>query len=180
MNSDCRRLLGTLLEGGGGADDSELRAHLEGCAECRHLLATWQALREVPLPVTRTHPPESVDLAIRREAMVFIEERSRRHHAMTRWVSWVAAAACVALVAGMAVSLFNEGSEPAPVRPAVAPPWAPGEAEAATAWSQVGLDGDLFVINAELEITYAILMQDLPRRSAAPLPRRVKPGKRET
>jgi hypothetical protein len=151
MKHPCATIQARLLDHG-GTEDKEVRAHLEACPDCRRLAETWQVFRSAPLPERVGSPPESIDFAIRREAFAVAADRTRHHHALTRWVSLAAVAACVMLIAGVVLSMFRaDRPDPMPSPPAAL-------AQAADVdWNQLGLDEDFFALNAELEITFAML-----------------------
>lgn len=137
-----------------GADDEALRRHLGECPDCRRLAEAWEVMRAAPrLPVPEI-PPEHVDFAVRREAVAVAEHRALSHHALARHFSWLSVAACAAIVVGVIYSLLKTPPSEAPGTPIATSGLA--HAEAAD-WRQLDLAEDFFMLDAEIEITFAML-----------------------
>jgi anti-sigma factor RsiW len=156
MKHPCDHVRLRLLDGG-GADDQALRQHLDACPECRSLAKAWEAFRDAPRAPRVDTPPEHVDFAVRREAVAVAEHRVHRQHALARGFSWAAIAACAAIVAGVVFSLLRTPPADAPGLPVVTAALAHPEDGA---WRQVDLGEDFFILDAEIEITFAMLSQN--------------------
>ncbi len=156
MKNACDHVRLRLLDGG-EADDQALRQHLEDCPECRGLAQAWKAFRTAPRASRPDTPPEHVDFAVRHEAVAVAEHRVHRQHALARSFSWAAIAACAAIVAGVVFSLLRPPPADAPDPPVVTAALAHPED---SAWRQVDLGEDFFILDAEIEITFAMLSQN--------------------
>lgn len=76
----------------------EIKAHIVKCDECREIAEEWSALKNLK-GASRRNVPKSLDFAVVNEADIFIKSRAEHTKTFYRWLSFVSAAACVALFA---------------------------------------------------------------------------------
>jgi anti-sigma factor RsiW len=106
---NCDNVKEIILSSADANYSPEMKAHLVKCDECSKLAREWSALKDIR-PASRRNIPKSLDYSIVSEADIFVKSRAEHSRAVYRWLSFVSAAACVALFALAVFAVLKEKS----------------------------------------------------------------------
>jgi hypothetical protein len=108
MKIDCEKAKEIILTSG-APYSPEMKAHMVKCEDCKALADEWSALKDAR-PTSRRNIPKSLDFSIVSEAEVFVKSRAEHSRAVFRWLSFISAAACVALFALAVFTVLKDKS----------------------------------------------------------------------